>query len=734
LRTTRVGWVSRWAGVGLVLAVCGGAGGQAGRVEQGQGAPGGAGAVAGQERLPAPAETPADGNRDTAGAIGDAERSAPTFTAYDLTVHLRPEAAGISVLARVTVRNDGARPMGEIAMQISSSLRWDGISGSRGGRSEKLPFNQHVLETDADHTGRATEAVVRLPEPLQPGAAIDLALLYSGAVLRSAARLERVLAPGARAARDGWDAIGAGGTMLRGYGEVLWYPTASPQVFAGEEANLTHALGQQMLRQRAATVRMRVSVEYTGEAPAAAFFCGRREPLKPASDNADAPIAEAPGIATAEFAGTQLGFRTPSLFVVNAPGVPAGAEAALVVSEAGGAGAGAGAAGAGESGVSATGAGDSASSSAASGVAGAGVAAAGVTGSGGVGSGRAGSGGAGDGGAALAERLARAVTPVAAMLDEWIGRGSAPVLTVVDHAGAAFGDGVLLVMPVTGVTEVGGAETEVASLQALLAPSLGHARFRSAQVWLDQGVPQFVQLLWMERTRGKPAALAALDEASHGLALAESGMGGATRGDGTKIGAAGAGGRAVDAGAVDAGTAGAGAGGLLTASEAVFYRTKAAAVLWSMRGMVGDEALKRALDRYAREPRWDRTADGFERVLEQVSEKDLRWFFDDWVYRDPGLPELSIVAVTPRELQSKTAAGAGWLVAVEVKNDGGAAAEVPVTVRSGALTATERIRVGAHSSASTRVLFQGVPAEVQVNDGSVPELIASTHVREIGPR
>ncbi len=101
---------------------------------------------------------------------------------------------------------------------------------------------------------------------------------------------------------------------------------------------------------------------------------------------------------------------------------------------------------------------------------------------------------------------------------------------------------------------------------------------------------------------------------------------------------------------------------------------------------------------------------------------------------DRGLPDLSIVSVAPRQLSETGKQGAGWLVAVEVRNDGGAGAEVPVTVRSGTLTATERLRVNAHSSASTRVLFQVMPEQVQVNDGTVPELGTSTHVRDVAAR
>lgn len=568
---------------------------------------------------------------ESAAAIGDAERSALTFSGYDLSVQLRPEDASISVLARVTVRNDGTETLPQIALQISSSLHWDGVSQRRGRLTGKVSFNQHLLQTDADHTGEASEAVVRLVEPLAPNASAELVLLYSGAIRRSAARLERVGASAASADASDWDLISADETALRGFGDVLWYPVASPQVFLGEGASLLHAAGQQMLRQAAAMAKLRISVEYEGDAPGAAFFCGKQALLAPTSDNSDAPVAGAPGIATAEFPAQELGFRTLSLFVTGRP-VPAAAAGPIAV-------------------VSSD--------------------------------------------PTVLERLRSRSGPILAMLSEWMGGDPAPTLTVIDHPGAPFIDRGLLVAPVSGADGV--------ALTSTLAPALTHTRFRSAHAWLDQGVAQFVSLLWLERTQGRPAAIAALQEASHPLALAESAIQAGTPAD----------------------------EGLLGASDAVYYRNKAAAVLWMLRDVIGDDALKQGLQRYDRDPKLDRSAEGFEMLLEEVSGKKLRWFFDDWVYHDPGLPELSIVSVSPRELSSTGRQGTGWLVVVEVRNDGAAVAEVPVTVRSGTLTATERLRVNAHSVASTRVLFQGVPEQVQVNDGSVPELIASTHFQEI---
>jgi hypothetical protein len=169
---------------------------------------------------------------------------------------------------------------------------------------------------------------------------------------------------------------------------------------------------------------------------------------------------------------------------------------------------------------------------------------------------------------------------------------------------------------------------------------------------------------------------------------------------------------------------------LIRASDEVYYRTKAAAVLWMLRSLVGDDALKRALKLY-RDDKLDDDPKEFQRVLERISKRDLGWFFDDWVYRDRGLPDLSIVSVTPRALDKIGDKGTGWLVAVEVRNDGDAMAEVPVTLRSGTLTTTQQLRVPGRSSASTRIVFEGTPTEVLVNDGTVPEVSTSVHTKQI---
>jgi Peptidase family M1 domain len=570
-------------------------------------------------------------------AVTDAERASLTFTAYDLDVHLAPAQSHLAVHAGFTVKNSGKEPLARLVFQISSSLHWESFGMQNAGRVSPLSFTVQTIDTDADHTGKATEAIVTLPQPLQPGASVELTSLYSGEVNQAGERLERIGAPLDQAARADWDQISPAKTALRGFGNVLWYPTAAVPVFLGDGAKLFQSVGQTKLQQAAATIHLRLTVEYTGDAPDAAFFCGRREQLKTQSENQNLPVAESPGIATAEFSERPLGFRTPSLFLTDRAGTLTDNSLISAVT---------------------------------------------------------------DHYDAL-PNYGAAATKVQPLLAEWLGSGPLSVLTILDldrdHAGQPFEDDALLVAPMR------------ASAPDVLAPplahSLSHAWFGSSHVWLDEGVAQFMSLLWLEQVQGREVAVERLQQEAKTLALAEPAV-------------------AQSATAVDGGQS------LIRASDEVYYRTKAAAVLWMLRSLVGDDALKQALRVY-RDDKLDSDPKEFQRIVERVARRDLGWFFDDWVYRDRGLPDLSIASVTPRALDKIGDKGAGWLVAVEVKNDGDATADVPVTVRSGTLTTTERLRIPGRSSASTRIVFQGIPDEVLVNDGTVPETASSVHTKQI---
>jgi len=100
--------------------------------------------------------------------------------------------------------------------------------------------------------------------------------------------------------------------------------------------------------------------------------------------------------------------------------------------------------------------------------------------------------------------------------------------------------------------------------------------------------------------------------------------------------------------------------------------------------------------------------------------------FAQWVNADDGLPDLSIDHVYP-----SAAAAGNWLVAVDLSNSGYAAAEVPLTVKSGITAITRRVLIPAQGKIVKRILIQGEPTQVQLNDGSVPEVQAGIHVTNL---
>ena len=118
----------------------------------------------------------------------------------------------------------------------------------------------------------------------------------------------------------------------------------------------------------------------------------------------------------------------------------------------------------------------------------------------------------------------------------------------------------------------------------------------------------------------------------------------------------------------------------------------------------------------------------FETLIEQAGQRhDLKWFFTDWVYTDKGLPDLAIESVYP----TAASVPGSYLVAVNVVNNGYAAAEIPVQVITDATSITQRVLLLARTKAVQRILIQGTPTEVRLNDGTIPETQATIHSKTL---
>ena len=281
------------------------------------------------------------------------------------------------------------------------------------------------------------------------------------------------------------------------------------------------------------------------------------------------------------------------------------------------------------------------------------------------------------------------LTIVAPLIHRWLGtepRGALEIVDLPDQDDAPFEDGDVLLTDVQS--------TEPGKLTGALIHSLSHLYFRSPYAWLQEGVPSFMGSLWVEQNRGRDVAIQQMDNDRGALSLAEPG---------------------------DAASDTVERQALLIARDPVYYRTKATYVFWMLRDLAGDGALARALLAY--QPGSDTAGTGFEQVLERASGKDLKWFFEDWVYHDRGLPDLSIAGVYP----NKAGVPGAYIVSVDVANSGSVEAQVPVSVTSATTTVTEMVRIPAKSKISHRFVLQGQPTEVAVNDGTIPEVQASVH-------
>jgi hypothetical protein len=553
--------------------------------------------------------------------VTDQDRAAVTYTSYDLDIHLTPQQHTLSARARLGIRNDGSQPLSVIPLQLTSALNFEDVILD----GKRLKFGQQTINSDVDHTGQLHEAVVELPQPLEPRATLQLDAVYSGTIEPSARRLEEIGTPADLAAHSDWDEISADFVGLRGFGNVVWYPVTSVPALLGDGAKVFTEIAAQKSRQARASMRMQVSAEFFDIPPTVAILDGHVQSIaKPAA----MPANGFPGVVTCKYGPAPLGFDVPSLFLSTSPVREGNGLRVYARNE------------------------DQAD----------------------------------------VQGYMTAATLVQPLLEQWLRPQPIEDLTVIDlpeAADAPFEQGSALLTSI--------APDPPEKLAPQMAHALANVYFQSPREWLREGVASFAESLWIEHIHDRSLALESLEANRGALAFAEPATPGAGPGQ-----------------------------DLLHASDAVYYRTKATYVLWMLRDVAGDRQLAAAFHAY--DPAADTTPDYFERLVERPNgldpAKDLKWFFANWVYQDRGLPDLSITSVHP----SPAAQSGEFLVGIDITNDGFAEAEVPVTVRSqNGGTLTERVLLPGKTRTAHRMLVQGAPQEVIVNDGTVPEVQATVH-------
>jgi hypothetical protein len=283
-----------------------------------------------------------------------------------------------------------------------------------------------------------------------------------------------------------------------------------------------------------------------------------------------------------------------------------------------------------------------------------------------------------------AEDYAIAAELAVPFVTQWFGqpRAKAEVIELADPAAAPFESGRMLLTPIVSN------DSRLYMLSAV--HQLTHAAFTSSRPWIYEGLAHFAQAAYRERQDGRQAALDFMD--FHRAAITETE-------------------KAITA---EHNQNAAAKESLINTNREEFYRSKAMYVWWMMRDMIGDDALQKALSVYHSDQ--DKEPAYMQRLIEAQTKRDLEWFFDDWVYRDRGLPDFRVDSVFSRQTLQNT-----YLVTVSVENLGDAGAEVPVTVRIDGGEVSKRLEVRGKSKNAIRIEVSSPPREIAINDGSVPE-------------
>lgn len=278
------------------------------------------------------------------------------------------------------------------------------------------------------------------------------------------------------------------------------------------------------------------------------------------------------------------------------------------------------------------------------------------------------------------------------VLPESHGPADMQVVQLPESGAAPFVSGSLLLSPLSPLTD----ETML-----ILVYAMARQKAASPRPWINEGLAHVAQLLYIEKTHGRTAALEYLKAHADLLRDSEARV---AQGDPTS---------------------GTTSHSLISATDDLYLQSKAMWVWWMLRDMLGasfDIAL------FSYQAPADKDPSYMPRVIAAHTERDLSWFFDDWVYHDRGLPEFKVGSA----FASKTPTN-GFLLTVTLDNTGTAGAEVPVVIKFAGGEVTKRIEMRAKSKTTVRVETPAAPQEIRVNDGSVPERNTNNNVFKVEP-
>ena len=284
-----------------------------------------------------------------------------------------------------------------------------------------------------------------------------------------------------------------------------------------------------------------------------------------------------------------------------------------------------------------------------------------------------------------ATTYADAAEKILPLITEWFGapRSKAQTADLANTNAAPFETGPFL------LTSLNSTDPKLAALVA--AHQLTHAAVSSPRPWINEGLAHFAQALYLENQSGRHAALSYMGLHRPSFkTIRQTNQTAASKSDDETTES------------------------LVNTHDEELFRSKAMSVWWMLLDMVGDQALKKAIAAY--HPEQDKEPSYMPRLIQAQTQKDLEWFFDDWVYRDRGLPDFKVASAFTRKTLPE-----GYMLTITVDNLGAAGAEVPLTVKFPGGEITKRLIVRGKSNGVIRVEVPKQPEEVVVNDGSVPE-------------
>ena len=284
---------------------------------------------------------------------------------------------------------------------------------------------------------------------------------------------------------------------------------------------------------------------------------------------------------------------------------------------------------------------------------------------------------------AAATSFANSASTAVSLVTDWFGtaRERAKIADLPYPDAAPFENGSLL------LTSLSSADPKLSGLIA--THQLTHAAFLSFRPWINEGLAHFAQALYLEQQKGRQVALDYMGLHRSVLTHMEPSAAVPRSENETSH-------------------------SLVNTSNEELYRSKAMCVWWMLRDMIGAPALKKAIAAY--KPEDDKEPSYMPRLISAQTQRDLEWFFDDWVYRDRGLPDFKVESVFSRRTMNNS-----YMLTITVENLGAAGAEVPVIVKFNGGELMKRLEVHAKSKATTRIETPSTPQEIVVNDGSVPE-------------